>query len=992
MKFNQLLAVFAAVLLVGGSIAFGQTTAILTGTVMMDNGALPGVSVTITSPQLQGSRTTTTDVNGNYNFGAIPPGAYKVSFEMQGLQPVAKNAQVGLSQTARVDATMKVTAVAEAITVTASAPTVNESSEVQSNYSQKLVNDLPMGRTLAATTNLAPGVTSNGPAGATMISGGQSFDNTYYVDGAVVNEVLRGQPQNLFIEDAIQETTVQTAGISAEFGRFSGGVVTAISKSGGNEFSGSFRDSLYTPTWTAQGKLKEPRPARDMQSTYEATLGGPILRDRIWFFAAGRKFDASGTRNFGTLTKGETPVAYPYTDNERRLEGKVTAQLTQKHALSGSYFKIDRAQTNNAQGTPLDVSALDANRTLPNTFYTANYNGVITNSFLIEALYAKQTFQFVGSGADAPATPERGSTLNVVGFGNAGYPFFCSACSGFPESRNNQNAKLKGSYFLSSKSAGTHNLTAGYEDYKDMLKSDNHQSASDFAVYTYDAPRRDANGTPLLTLNTAEGGIAWWPILNSSKGNVFKTQSLFANDRWTISSNLEANIGVRYDANKATDQAGQKVANDSKASPRLGLVYDVWSNGRLRLNASYSEYVSKIANGNVGDATSNAGSPSLLYWYYYGPNIVDQPRDKFLDQVFAWLRSQGFTNLKPDFARTTGFTTKLAGGLISPSVNEFTVGAGTQVGNAVLRADYQHRTWKNFYGSYANTSTSTVNDPLSGAVQDLTLVANSNNFTRKYDAVLMQGAYRLLNRVDIGANYTWSKLKGNIVGETSGSGPILSGDPVLNYPEFYHFANNNPVGYLGSDQRHKLRAWAATDIPVRIGTINLSLLQRYDSGTPYSVAGSVYVAQSTSCPTCPKNTFGYRAIGGTTSATYYFGQRGALRTDNISATDLAATFSVPVSRARFYAKGQVTNLFNSQAVLNPNTTVYTATTSACKQTTGANVGKRCTAFNPFTETPVEGINYVKGPNFGLPLNATTGTTGGDFQTPLTMRLSFGVQF
>ena len=94
-----------------------------------------------------------------------------------------------------------------------------------------------------------------------MISGAPSYENTFYVDGSVINETLRGQPQNLFIEDALQETTIQTGAISAEYGRFTGGVVTAISKSGGNDFTGSLRDSLTNPKWTSQTPLNEPRPA-----------------------------------------------------------------------------------------------------------------------------------------------------------------------------------------------------------------------------------------------------------------------------------------------------------------------------------------------------------------------------------------------------------------------------------------------------------------------------------------------------------------------------------------------------------------------------------------------------------------------------------------------------------------------------------------------------------------------------------------------------------
>src|SRR5207253_10962640 len=127
--------------------------------------------------------------------------------------------------------------------------------------------------------SLAPGTTQSGPNQATTISGAPSFENLFLVDGATVNENLRGQPHDLFIEDAIQETTVLTGGISAEFGRFTGGVVTAITKSGGNEFSGSIRDSVTNDKWTSLGDsingTKNTTPQIDkVNNVYEATLGG----------------------------------------------------------------------------------------------------------------------------------------------------------------------------------------------------------------------------------------------------------------------------------------------------------------------------------------------------------------------------------------------------------------------------------------------------------------------------------------------------------------------------------------------------------------------------------------------------------------------------------------------------------------------------------------------------------------------------------------------
>lgn len=1012
MKSFRFLAVLAMLLLAGVSaFAQGTTSGALTGTVTSDGTPLPGATVTLTSPALIGTRTVVSDANGNYNVPALPPGDYTMRVELQGLQPITRTVRITLSGTARVDVDLKVSAVTEAITVTATAPATLETQEIQTNFDSQLIQDLPVARTLLGAVNLAPGVNQNGPGGATTISGGFAFDSTYSVDGAVVNEVLRGQPQNLFIEDAIQETTVQTGAISSEFGRFTGGVVTAISKTGGNEFSGSLRDNVLNPRWTALGEIEEEaaRAESEITNIYEATLGGYVMRDRLWFFAAGRYYDYGATRLLGTTTSGETSVPYNGADTETRGEIKLTGQLTQKHSLMASYFEIERDQTNNAFGVPLEASALDASRSLPNTFLTLNYNGILTSNLLIEGLYAKQDFSFVGSGADAAASPERGTNISTDGFGNAGYPTFCGSCS-FPEERNNSNGKLKASYFLSSSSLGTHNVSAGYEFYEDILKSDNHQSASDFTLFTYegslfdshtaDGPylSRGANGQLLHSVPNGGAFIIWWPILESSQGNSFRTKSLFINDKWDLNQNLSFNVGMRYDQNKGENSQGVAVADDNNISPRLGVTYDIFGNGRLRANASYSIYASKIANGNVGDSSSGAGSPSLLYWIYYGPDINNATSDQLLDGIFGWFRSIGFTNDR-DFllgGGTSGIQTQIEGSLESPQVREYSIGLGGQVGaNGFLRMDYQDREWSNFYTTSTNLETGQIFDPLAGSDLDLTLVTNSDDFIREYKAVLVQGSYRLFNKVTLGGNYTWSTLKGNITGETSGSGPVTAGGPD-SYPEFTGFAQNNPSGYLGADQRHKLRAWVSYDLPTPVGTFNFSLLQRFDSGTAYSAIGAVNPARRTACPTCPDlSTLPYSSAP--TTVNYYFTDRGALRTDDVTATDLALNYTVPIKSVSLYFQGELLNSLNEQAILTPNTTVGVLR-----------------AFNPFTETPQEcaqgtataaclsqfptGGVWRKGANFGKGLTSTTGSsllpggTGGSYQLPRTFRFSFGVRF
>src|SRR5438093_11682575 len=182
------------------------------------------------------------------------------------------------ANTDRIDIDLRPAAVAEAITVTAetamTAPV--ESTQVSTNFKQDFIETLPTDRNLRGVTLLSPGVNANGPSGGNiMISGAMSYDSLYLVNGVIVNENLRGQPHLLFIEDAIQETTILTGGaISAEYGHFTGGVVNAITKSGGNDLKGSFRTNLSNDKWTAKTPLTTEREDK-INSIYEATLRGP---------------------------------------------------------------------------------------------------------------------------------------------------------------------------------------------------------------------------------------------------------------------------------------------------------------------------------------------------------------------------------------------------------------------------------------------------------------------------------------------------------------------------------------------------------------------------------------------------------------------------------------------------------------------------------------------------------------------------------------------
>ena len=1015
---------FVAVLLVASVSAFGQTTANLTGTVTSEGAPLPGVTVTISSPQMQGTRTTTTENSGGYSFGSIPPGEYTVRFELAGLQTATRRVQIGVGQSGRADADLRVAAVAEAITVTAAAPSVLETPTVSTNISAKTVEDLPIGRTVLAAAQLAPGVNTNTLSNSQLqISGSPGYDNLVMVNGVVITEAVRNQSLNLFIEDAIQETTVMTGGISAEYGRFTGGVVNSITKSGGNEFSGSIRDSLTNDDWTDENPLQETANRENidvLNQVYEATLGGYILRDRLWFFAAGRDTENSSD-NATRLVPGATS-GYSVTSvtTERRLEGKLTGQITSKHNLSGTYFDRKQSSTNtffNAAQT-YDLASL-TDREDPQELFTALYNGVITNNLMLEGRYSQMEWGVSIGGGSKFTDPVRGTLVRNRADGNARYhsPTFCGVCD--EEIRANDAWGAKANYFLGSNALGNHNFVGGVESFSVHRFANNFQSGSNYRFFVNSVQRVGDVLYPTITPGTASSAayIVYTPIFVSQQNESdLQTDSAFINDRWDLNDHWSFSLGLRYDKNAAVDSSGNTVADDDKISPRLNATWDIGGNGRHRLTASYGEYASQIVEG-PGTASSSAGNPGYVYYSYNGPavNPAGTPTDQLLDTTeamqvaFDWFLSQcdaqgkcgpdNLSLLRPGSSHSIpGYDARITDSLKSPYVQEITLGYGVQLtSNAVARVDLVSRDWKDFYGFAINQDNYVqLIDPL-GIKHDVEEVVNTNDIERTYRGVQFQTAWRP-RRFNLGLNYTWSELRGNDEQESATSGTVGNRPGTINYPELRNFDRRLPVGYLSGDQRHRARAWVGYDVPMPryVGLLNVSVLQNYDSGTPYSAVANITLS-----------SFRSELLGNAPYVTapsaqqYYFSDRGEFRLDDVSSTDLALNYRLPISRFELFAQGDVLNLFNRETVTVVNTSVNTANTSS-----------NFTAFNPFTfdhanliecpqgapgaECKAMGAHWQKGTNFGRPTNqiASTPTNSftSNFQVARTYRLSVGFRF
>lgn len=938
--------------------------------------ALPGVTVTVSSPSLQGTRTTVTSETGEYNIPLLPPGEYEVSFELEGFSNPKRSLKISAAQTSRLDADLSNASVSEEIVVTGTYETISTSNEASTTYEKEFVESLPIERNLRETVLLTPGVSATGPGGARTraisIAGAQSYESLFLVNGVVVNENLRGQAFPLFIEDAIEETTTTVSGISAEYGRFSGGVVNTITKSGGNEMHGSFRTVFNNQKWEAETP-KTTAQVDDINQRYEATLGGWLMKDRIWYFLAGRDFGLESTAQTFTLPGGSS-TAFVTGSDQQRYEGKLTLAPFQGHRLVGSYIRIDEDEAGNRFGNVLDTRSLN-DRSLPQQLFAANYTGVITDNFFIEAQYSKREQTFENSGSKF--TDLINGTLMVMG--NTGYrwwsPTFCGVCS--PEERNNENLTLKGSWFLSSESVGSHDLSFGYDTFDDQRLANNHQSGSDFRIITHDAIMRGTDIYPVL--RTDPNGalnqyIQYNPILQDATSTSFVTNSIFVNDKWRLNDNFSFNIGVRYDQNDGEDAGGKKVADDSKVSPRLSAAFDPKGDGNWVFNASYGEYVAAIANSQANSTTS-AGNPAALLFNYGGPAINTDPNgplvttDQALQTIFNWFNSVGGTSSSNPYlflVDIPGGTSVIKDSLSSPYAQEIAVGVSKRLGSRGLaRVDYVRRDYKDFYASRTDLSTGQVTTATGGRA-DLGVLENSNNgIERVYDGVHTQAQYRFGDRLNLGAVYTWSHLRGNFDGETTANGPVAAA--FGNYPEYKEARWNHPTGDLALDQRHRARLWAVLDLfQTDHHSLNVGLLQNYGSGLPYGAIGTVNSAAFVTNP-------GYALPPASSQITYYYTDRDAFRTDDITSTDLTLNYAFQWGMfgkdVEIFVQPEVLNVFNEQNLINVNTTVTNLTT-----------------FNPFTTTPVEGVNWRKGPNFGKAVVDT------DYQVPRTYRFSAGIRF
>jgi Carboxypeptidase regulatory-like domain len=917
MKFVRALAAAALVCGIASLVhAQGTQTGTIRGVVHDDQGlAVPGVTVTVSSPALQSLRSGVTDTSGGFAFPNLPPGDYTVKFELSGFATVTSATKLPLGLVVEQNVTLKPAGVAETVQVVAETPAPIATPIVGTNIKHDEVELLATPRTLQGIATLAPSVNENTPNGGQLaINGAFAFDNIFMVNGVDVNDNLFANPQNLFIEDAIEETQVLTSGISAEYGRFSGGVVNAITKSGGNRFTGSGRVNFLNPSWTDETPLEKSRnitrPSIN-QETYEGTFGGPIVKDHLWFFSAGR-YAVVDT----PATVQQTAVQVIQNDNNKRGELKLTGTIAQNHTIQGGYLNNARTTSNTSGIFSLiaDPASL-ITRSLPNSYYYTNYRGVFGNNILAEAQYSQRHFEFQNDGIPATTdilkSPFFSPSLGVV----YNSPYFC-ACD--PEQRNNR--QLTGAVTNFWGAGGRHQTKTGFEWFRSQRTGGNSQSPttyvfnSDFLLDASGTPARDAQGRLIPVFVPGESSIDFYPAVVGATLNI-DNSSIYAQDHWTINGNLSADIGARYEHVRAASTGNITSVITNRIVPRLALSYDVRGNGSNVVHVTYGQYSGRYQENQIG-GNSPVGNPADIFSLYQGP----------AGQGIGFAPGLNVANypVNPDNA---SITVPLANVFIdqntkSALTHEVTASYGLTIANGkgYTEAAYIHRSTGSLIEDFitrADGVTDVVLNGIDAGLASNRVYRNTDLASRVYDGMVFQGRYGLSNRWSVNGQFTLElRNNGNYEGEGINTPGATS--RIGDYPEALPAAQFYPDGRLNNFERGRLRAWSIYTFGMgRAGDLSLSGLWRYDTGQVYSIRVNGVA------PT-PQQLAILRSAGyadAPSSSSVYYGERGSQTFPGYGLLDFDLNYNVPtVGSVRPWVKFDVFNLLNNDKLISFNTT------------------------------------------------------------------------
>jgi len=345
------------------SSAAQELTGSIKGTVTdAEGGALPGASVMVTSESLMGTKTYVTTGKGAFRFPALPPGKFILTVEMPGFKAITReNIIIRVGMVVTLNITMEMAAIEEEITVTAVSPIVDvKQSKISVIMDEDLLKDIPMARDLYDIVNVAPGAVFEGSEfqksasfrRTTSIHGGTMRSNTTAFDGVNMNDPVVMYPLTNINFDVMEEVEMETAGHPASVGYTDGAYVNIVTRSGGNKFSGGatiyytnndLSQSLWTDEQVKAFGVSQPGVDKSWIDG-SLTFGGPILTDKLWFFSNARYIKQEQLVSYVPWTDilGRFHDKYDWSNTEMMGFIKLTSQLTKKIKLVGMFNYVDR--------------------------------------------------------------------------------------------------------------------------------------------------------------------------------------------------------------------------------------------------------------------------------------------------------------------------------------------------------------------------------------------------------------------------------------------------------------------------------------------------------------------------------------------------------------------------------------------------------------------------------------------------------------------------
>jgi len=635
------------------------TTADVTGVVVDQSGAvLPGVAVTATNQDTGVVRAVFTEGDGSFALQALAVGRYTVRAELDGFNPTElRDVTLALGATVSLTVPLDVAGTAEQVTVVAEVPGIDVQKTVVSTVvSKEQIETLPInGRNFISFSVITPGVSTDqtpqqgasGTSGLTF-AGQRARSNNITVDGLDNNDIVVGAVRATFSQEAVREFQVLTNSYSAEFGKASGGVVNIVTKSGTNTFAGNvfgfFRDESlnaknhfeqFSPAGAALDRSKAPYS----QKQFGGTVGGPIVKDRTFFFASFERLDIAAS-NFVTIDD-ETPIRHPvlssvilgtpasilrragfpvdtgnvpYDVRSSQFLAKVDHQLGDGQSVA---FRLNAADDVNENIEPFGgqvarsrAAVLDSRDLMFAASHTAVIGSKSVNEFRFQVANRNQDVNSLDPTCDGPCDQldEGGPTLEVTGFASVGRQRFT------PQPRRNTRYQLLNtfSYF-----SGRHSLKGGI-DYSFIDHTEQalplHFGGRYIFFQSISLPL--VPGLPVLfPVSSIQAVALGLPTAyvqgygNQSSPYTYSDVSLFVQDDWQIADNLTAKIGLRYQ-NQFWPEFDYGVAgfpnrygfpaDNNNVAPRLSLAWDPTGRHRTSVHGSYGIFYDNLITGVAG--------------------------------------------------------------------------------------------------------------------------------------------------------------------------------------------------------------------------------------------------------------------------------------------------------------------------------------------------------------------------------------------------------